>query len=71
MHFLARLQLRRGLQVRQRHPAYRRIMIAVIAVNCAAFMAIASGASLQGSAPLGANVLDFLADAPPTASAWP
>ena len=32
MHFLARLQLRRGLQVRQRHPAYRRIMIAVIAV---------------------------------------
>ena len=53
MHFLARLQLRRGLQVRQRHPAYRRIMIAVIAVNCAAFMAIASGVSLQGSAPPG------------------
>jgi hypothetical protein len=53
VHFLARLQLRRGLQVRQRHPAYRRIMIAVIAVNCAAFMAIASGVSLQGSAPPG------------------
>ena len=28
-------------------------MIAVIAVNCAAFMAIASGVSLQGSAPPG------------------
>ena len=53
MHFLARLQLRRGLQVRRRHPAYRRILMAVIAVNGAAFMAIASGASLQGSAPPG------------------
>ena len=63
MHFLARLQLRRGLQVRQRHPAYRRILMAVIAINGTAFVAIAGGAALQGSASLGANALDFLADA--------
>lgn len=52
-------------------PAYRRILMAVIAINGAAFLAIAGGAALQGSASLGANALNFLADAPPTASAWP
>ena len=44
-------------------PAYRRILMAVIAINGAAFLAIAGGAALQGSAALGANALDFLADA--------
>jgi Co/Zn/Cd efflux system component len=44
-------------------PAYRRILMAVIAINAAAFVAIAGGAALQGSASLGANALDFLADA--------
>lgn len=44
-------------------PAYRRILMAVIAINGAAFLAIAGGAALQGSASLGANALDFLADA--------
>ncbi|MBX9459936.1 MAG: cation transporter [Brevundimonas sp.] len=44
-------------------PAYRRILMAVIAINAAAFLAIAGGAALQGSASLGANALDFLADA--------
>ena len=44
-------------------PAYRRILMAVIAINGAAFVAIAGGAALQGSASLGANALDFLADA--------
>lgn len=44
-------------------PAYRRILMAVIAINSAAFLAIAGGAALQGSASLGANALDFLADA--------
>ena len=43
--------------------AYRRILMAVIAINGAAFVAIAGGAALQGSASLGANALDFLADA--------
>ena len=43
-------------------PAYRRILMAVIAINGAAFLAIAGGAALQGSAALGANALDFLAD---------
>jgi Co/Zn/Cd efflux system component len=37
--------------------------MAVIAINGAAFLAIAGGAALQGSASLGANALDFLADA--------
>ena len=31
-------------------PAYRRILMAVIAINGAAFLAIAGGAALQGSA---------------------
>ena len=44
-------------------PAYRRILMTVIAINGAAFVAIAGGAALQGSASLGANALDFLADA--------
>ncbi len=44
-------------------PVYRRILMAVIAINGTAFVAIAGGAALQGSASLGANALDFLADA--------
>lgn len=43
-------------------PAYRRILLSVIAINAAAFIAVAGGALLQGSASLGANALDFLAD---------
>ena len=44
-------------------PVYRRILMVVIAINGTAFVAIAGGAALQGSASLGANALDFLADA--------
>lgn len=43
-------------------PAYRRILWSVIAINALAFVALAGGAWLQGSAALGANALDFLAD---------
>lgn len=43
-------------------PAYRRILLTVIAINAVAFMAVAGGAVIQGSAALGANALDFLAD---------
>ena len=43
-------------------PAYRRILLAVIAINAVAFVAVAGGAMAQGSASLGANALDFLAD---------
>lgn len=43
-------------------PAYRRILVAVIAINAVAFVAVAGGALVQGSASLGANALDFLAD---------
>lgn len=43
-------------------PAYRRILLTVIAINAVAFAAVAGGAVVQGSASLGANALDFLAD---------
>ncbi len=43
-------------------PAYRRILWSVIAINALAFIALEGGAWLQGSAALGANALDFLAD---------
>jgi len=43
-------------------PAYKRVLLAVIAINLAAFGAIAIGALAQGSAALAANALDFLAD---------
>lgn len=43
-------------------PTYRRILLAVIAINAIAFAAVAGGALVQGSAALGANALDFLAD---------
>ncbi|QFU32302.1 cation transporter [Brevundimonas sp. Bb-A] len=43
-------------------PAYRRVLLWVIAINAAAFLAVAGGAVIQGSAALGANALDFLAD---------
>lgn len=43
-------------------PAYRRILLGVIAINAVAFVAVAGGALVQGSASLGANALDFLAD---------
>ena len=43
-------------------PAYRRILTAVIAINAAAFIAVALGSLSQGSAALAANALDFLAD---------
>ncbi|WP_426043356.1 cation transporter [Caulobacter sp. DWR3-1-2] len=43
-------------------PAYRRILTAVIAINAAAFIAVALGSLSQESAALAANALDFLAD---------
>lgn len=43
-------------------PAYRRVLVAVIAINAAAFVVIAAGSVIQGSAALAANGLDFLAD---------
>ena len=43
-------------------PAYKRVLLAVIAINLAAFGAIAIGALAQGSAALAANAMDFLAD---------
>jgi len=43
-------------------PAYRRTLLAVIVINAVAFAAVAGGAVVQGSASLGANALDFLAD---------
>jgi Co/Zn/Cd efflux system component len=43
-------------------PAYRRILVTVIAINALAFVALVGGAIAQGSASLGANALDFLAD---------
>lgn len=44
-------------------PAYKRALGWVIAINLAAFMVIAIGSVLAGSASLAANTLDFLADA--------
>lgn len=41
---------------------YRTILRAVVAINFAAFVVIAAGALVQGSAALAANALDFLAD---------
>ena len=49
-------------------PAYRRVLLWVIAINAAAFLAVAGGAVIQGSAALGANALDFLADSATYAS---
>ena len=43
-------------------PAYRRILVSVILINAVAFVALTGGAVVQGSAALGANALDFLAD---------
>lgn len=43
-------------------PAYRRVLMLVIAINAIAFVAVIGGALAQGSAALGANALDFLAD---------
>jgi len=43
-------------------PAYRRVLLTVIAINFIAFMALVGGAWVQGSASLAANSLDFLAD---------
>lgn len=42
---------------------YRTVLTAVIAINAAAFLALAVGSLAQGSAALAANALDFLADA--------
>lgn len=43
-------------------PAYRRVLALVIGINVVAFVAVGGGALVQGSAALGANALDFLAD---------
>ena len=43
-------------------PAYRRILVAVIAINLVGFAAIVAGSVVQGSAALAANAMDFLAD---------
>jgi Co/Zn/Cd efflux system component len=43
-------------------PAYRRVLLWVIAINAIAFVAVIGGSIAQGSAALGANALDFLAD---------
>lgn len=43
-------------------PAYRRVLALVIGINAVAFVAVGGGALIQGSAALGANALDFLAD---------
>lgn len=42
--------------------AYRRTLLAVIAINLAGFIAIVIGSLAQGSAALAANAMDFLAD---------
>lgn len=43
-------------------PEYRRVLLWVIVINAVAFVAVISGSIAQGSAALGANALDFLAD---------
>lgn len=43
-------------------PAYRRVLLAVIGINVAAFAVVAAGSLIQGSASLGANALDFAGD---------
>ncbi len=43
-------------------PEYRRILRWVIAINLGAFVVVASGGVLAGSASVAANALDFLAD---------
>ena len=43
-------------------PAYRRVLALVIGLKVVAFIAVGGGALVQGSAALGANALDFLAD---------
>lgn len=41
---------------------YKAVLKAVVAINFAAFVVIAVGGLMQGSAALAANALDFLAD---------
>ena len=41
---------------------YRAVLRTVVAINLAAFLVVAAGGLLQGSAALAANALDFLAD---------
>lgn len=43
-------------------PVYRRVLVAVIALNLGGFFAVAAGGLMQGSAALAANAMDFLAD---------
>ena len=43
-------------------PAYRRVLVAVIAINMIGFIAVVIGSLAQGSAALAANAMDFLAD---------
>lgn len=43
-------------------PAYRRVLVAVIAINLIGFVAIVIGGVIQGSTALAANAMDFLAD---------
>lgn len=43
-------------------PEYRRILLWVIAINLGAFVVVAAGGLLAGSASVAANALDFLAD---------
>lgn len=52
-------------------PEYRRILLWVITINLGAFVVVASGGLLAGSASVAANALDFLADgATYTLSLW-
>lgn len=44
-------------------PAYRRVLLAVIAINALGFAVVTAGAAMQGSSALAANGLDFLGDA--------
>jgi len=44
-------------------PAYRRVLVAVIAINLAGFVVVAIGGWIARSASLAANTLDFAADA--------
>lgn len=43
-------------------PEYRRVLLWVIAINLGAFVVVAAGGLLAGSASVAANALDFLAD---------
>ena len=58
-------------QIEKRAPAYRRVLVSVIAINLVGFGAVLIGSIAQASAALAANALDFLADSVTyTVSLW-